>query len=528
MNADMSHMPVLSKSTRLHSTKVVVLREEFVALTGDPLVAIVLNQLLYWTQRVKDFDLFLKEEQFFNPECNVSLRHGWIYKTAHELVEETMLCVDRTTMRRYLKLLITEGWLEERANPHNKWDKTSQYRLNLRKLQEDLLDLGFDLPGIDSFLEKDSLRKRHLPHLLQEKDHSTGASSLKESLLDEDTASSRECLSNEESGFAKKLSLSSSLSEELPSSLDQFQLGQSPLGQSRLGGPADKSASDKSADESVAREMVDLWEQHIVQKLFPENWKGRLQLTEDRKDRLESLFSFHFKNDIRLWERFCLRIKAAPFLMGESPSGWSVTLDWILKDGNLFKILEGNYDDPHRAEQEDFHKDSSQGGGVTSNRPNLIRDAEKTAIVASIKDPTWKAWCTQLAEGVRLNEGRMLHEPLSATDLKQIANARFLECEDERLVWVESPDSNVLRKIDDLRLKISWVFAQQYPKARTFRTRLAQSGLVQAHPTQASPGQTRPGQAHLVQTGLDRAHLGQTHPDRMSPHHSSHTGEVHA
>ncbi|MGC8483798.1 MAG: hypothetical protein ACP5OE_09170, partial [Thermodesulfobium sp.] len=47
--------------------KVSIVREEFVELTGDPLVAIVLNQLFYWTQRVKDFDLLLEEERTFNP-----------------------------------------------------------------------------------------------------------------------------------------------------------------------------------------------------------------------------------------------------------------------------------------------------------------------------------------------------------------------------------------------------------------------------------------------------------------------------
>src|SRR5579863_2730727 len=113
--------------------KTVILREEFVALTNDPLIAIVLNQLLYWTQRVKDFDLHLQEERFFNPDCNVPPRHGWIYKTSNDLIEETMTRVDRTTMRRYLRFLMDEGWLEERSHPKNRWDKTSQYRLNLRK-----------------------------------------------------------------------------------------------------------------------------------------------------------------------------------------------------------------------------------------------------------------------------------------------------------------------------------------------------------------------------------------------------------
>ena len=90
----------------------------------------------------------------------------------------------------------------------------------------------------------------------------------------------------------------------------------------------------------------------------------------------------------------------------------------------------------------------------------------------TIKDPTWEKWCSELAKGVRLNEFTLLYKPLSLSDLKDIANARFLECEEGRLVWVGSTDQRTLNRIDDLRLDISWVFAKEFPHARTFRTRL--------------------------------------------------------
>ncbi len=82
--------------------KVAVIREEFVALTGNPFQAVVLNQFLYWLQRVNDFDQFLQEEQKRKPEGQVSLRHGWIYKKAGELAEETLLCVSDVTMWRII------------------------------------------------------------------------------------------------------------------------------------------------------------------------------------------------------------------------------------------------------------------------------------------------------------------------------------------------------------------------------------------------------------------------------------------
>ena len=170
---------------------------------------------------------------------------------------------------------------------------------------------------------------------------------------------------------------------------------------------------------------------------------------------------------MRLWERFCLRVKASSFLMGGGANGWTVSLDWTLRKGSVSKILEGNYDNSKKSGQQE-----SLEWKLEKLQANPVLDGEKVTILDSIKDPIWRKWCERLAEGVRLNEFKMAIEPLSALQLQQIANAWFLEVEDDRLVWVGSSDQRVLNKIDDLRLKISWVFAKEYPNARTFRTRL--------------------------------------------------------
>ena len=116
--------------------QVSIIRKEFVMLTGNHFSATILNQLLYWTLRVKDFDLFLEEEKTLpaleedEGSSNCHKSHGWIYKTAHELIDETMLGISHPTMRKYLKQLIDEGWICERVHPHSKWNKTTQYRVN--------------------------------------------------------------------------------------------------------------------------------------------------------------------------------------------------------------------------------------------------------------------------------------------------------------------------------------------------------------------------------------------------------------
>ena len=67
--------------------KRVVLKEELVILTGDALTALVLNQFIYWSERIKDVDKYIREEKQRNPEVSISPTYGWIYKNAEELAE---------------------------------------------------------------------------------------------------------------------------------------------------------------------------------------------------------------------------------------------------------------------------------------------------------------------------------------------------------------------------------------------------------------------------------------------------------
>jgi len=158
----------------MEKLKRAVIKEELVALTGDFKKAIVLNQMIYWSERRKDADKFLKEEieriekystlagepEDFNIDKLNS--HGWIYKKSEELSEETMIGVKPKAMRSYLKELIDNGWLDERRNPLIKMDRTMQYRVNLLKIQQDLNKLGYALEGYSlPKVEKDNTNFPH-------------------------------------------------------------------------------------------------------------------------------------------------------------------------------------------------------------------------------------------------------------------------------------------------------------------------------------------------------------------------------
>ena len=140
--------------------KRVVIKEELVELTGDFKSAIVLNQLIYWSERTKDTDNFLNEErkriekygnyEFDSEKAEIikdALTHGWIYKKASELAKDCMIGLSNATIGRILKNLIANGWIDERSNPIYKWDRTKQYRVNIAKIQYDLNKIGYALEG---------------------------------------------------------------------------------------------------------------------------------------------------------------------------------------------------------------------------------------------------------------------------------------------------------------------------------------------------------------------------------------------
>lgn len=126
--------------------KRVVIKEELVALTGDALSALLLNQILYWSERVQDFDAFIAEEKRRGGDPNIELTNGWIYKSAPELGEEIMMDVSTATIRRRLEELVEAGYLDKRESPA-KWDRTYQYRPNIYTIQRDLAGLGYALDG---------------------------------------------------------------------------------------------------------------------------------------------------------------------------------------------------------------------------------------------------------------------------------------------------------------------------------------------------------------------------------------------
>ncbi len=137
-------------------TKRCLVCEEYISLTKDLRAALLLNQCVYWMERTQDYDLFLTEEYENNPNCNVPYRHGWFHKSYEAFNDECMLGTSKSTIARMLTSFVEHGWLERRHRKTSTFDQTYEYRVNLTKLQSDLLTLGYVLDNykIDLFLLK--------------------------------------------------------------------------------------------------------------------------------------------------------------------------------------------------------------------------------------------------------------------------------------------------------------------------------------------------------------------------------------
>ncbi len=519
--------------------QVSIIRKEFVMLTGNHFSATILNQLLYWTLRVKDFDLFLEEERTLpilekNEENSDDPKsHGWIYKTAHELIDETMLGISHPTMRKYLKQLIDEGWIWERVHPHSKWNKTTQYRVNIKKILKDLIAIGHHLPSIyrnvfASLEEQGSTLQQSIPlnedesvkndEISDEKSESLHPNAkilhssenpqeafTSPSFQREENTNARILHSNTENFHSDvnpllsnvknlhggknlqeafvypsseseenpKVKILHSNAENLHPNVNDFysdvKILQSDVSSfhskvrnlhsnteiiteniNKEHTQDERARKDKNYfDKSFSEEVLKIWNACVSHEGF-----ACVQLTDERRRKIHGLLPLYFENDLNQWQQFCERVSRSPFLMGQGPRRWRVSVDWILVEENLLKVLEGNFDDGKLLDQK-IEKAFEDG-----------RTKEVHAVLESIEDPVWRRWCSHL------NFSSESRDYVSLSGLKAISNAKFLEVEDDRLVWVGSSDARALSKIEDLRLKILPVVQGTFPHVRTVRTRL--------------------------------------------------------
>jgi hypothetical protein len=84
---------------------------------------------------------------------------------------------------------------------------------------------------------------------------------------------------------------------------------------------------------------VEIWNTtlgDVLQRVF--------KLTEARKATLRGRLSDLGSLDD--FTAYCQKIRSTPFLVGDGQKGWRATFDWTVKQANMAKVLEGNYEIP--------------------------------------------------------------------------------------------------------------------------------------------------------------------------------------
>lgn len=123
----------------------------------------------------------------------------------------------------------------------------------------------------------------------------------------------------------------------------------------------DKRSKDKRSKENIDyQQIADLYNETCVS--FPRLTK----LSDSRKKAIRARMKQYSLDDFR---RMFEMAESSDFLKGKNDRNWSATFDWMVKDANMAKILDGNYND--KKEGGDNGEQISEAGGSSSYR-NLV------------------------------------------------------------------------------------------------------------------------------------------------------------
>jgi len=94
--------------------------------------------------------------------------------------------------------------------------------------------------------------------------------------------------------------------------------------------------AEEQADHGKADEVKDLWNR-VTHKPIP-------RCTVLRPKRRALMIKSLERHGIEALQIAFLKVDNSAFLRGGNNKGWKASIDWVLKDDSITKILEGNYD----------------------------------------------------------------------------------------------------------------------------------------------------------------------------------------
>lgn len=93
----------------------------------------------------------------------------------------------------------------------------------------------------------------------------------------------------------------------------------------------------KNKEESITcKQVIDLF--HSICTSYP----SVKTLSEERKKAIKARMNTYSLDDFRIAFE---KAEASSFLKGSNDRNWAANFDWLIKDANMAKVIDGNYDD---------------------------------------------------------------------------------------------------------------------------------------------------------------------------------------
>lgn len=135
---------------------------------------------------------------------------------------------------------------------------------------------------------------------------------------------------------------------------------------------SDKEEKEKDIDIDIeekertnCKQIVDLF--HSICVSYP----SVKTLSEARRKAIKARLKAYSLDDFKiLFEK----AEASSFLKGSNERNWSATFDWLIKDSNMAKVIDGNYDNKGKSQSE--KRDSGANKNKFNSFPQRKYDME--------------------------------------------------------------------------------------------------------------------------------------------------------
>ena len=127
----------------------------------------------------------------------------------------------------------------------------------------------------------------------------------------------------------------------------------------------EKDIDIEEKERTNCKQIVDLF--HSICVSYP----SVKTLSEARRKAIKARLKAYSLDDFKiLFEK----AEASSFLKGSNARNWSATFDWLIKDSNMAKVIDGNYDDKGKSQSE--KRDSGANKNKFNSFPQRKYDME--------------------------------------------------------------------------------------------------------------------------------------------------------